>query len=356
MKKITILFLVSTCALLISACQNQAEKQHNIKIVKVDTVTTNSLQAVTKYPGKVKASEDINMAFRVSGTLQKIWVKEGAKVKAGQLLATMDPSDYQVQLAATEAKYHQIKAEAERVIALYNDGGTTPNDYDKAVYGLKQITALYQHHKDELAYTKLYAPFSGSIQKQLFEAHETVGAGMPVLSMVGEGLPEVEINLPSAEYVRRNEFKNYQCSFNIYPGKTYQLKLIGITPKANANQLYTMRLQITDKDLPVPSPGMNTMVTIFCKDDHPDAMQIPVSALLHKDGKSQVFVYNPTNSTIVSTDVTVLSLLNDGQCIITSSNLKVGQVIVTAGVRRLKDGEKVKPITPASESNIGGLL
>ena len=83
-------------------------------------------------------------------------------------------------------------------MALYKENGTTPNANDKAVYGLKQITAKYQHHKDQLEYTRLYAPFSGFIQKKLFDAHETIGAGMPVISMVSAGIPEVEINLPAA--------------------------------------------------------------------------------------------------------------------------------------------------------------
>lgn len=75
----------------------------------------------------------------------------------GQLLAELDPTDYQVQLDATEAEYKQIKAEAERVMALYKENGLLPAN-DKAVYGLKQITAKYQHHKDQLGYTRLYAP------------------------------------------------------------------------------------------------------------------------------------------------------------------------------------------------------
>ena len=85
-----------------------------------------------------------------------------------------------IHIYATEAEYQQIKAEAERVMALYKDNGTTPNANDKAVYGLKQITAKYKHHKDQLAYTRLYAPFNGYVQKRLFEAHETIGAGIDV--------------------------------------------------------------------------------------------------------------------------------------------------------------------------------
>ena len=182
------------------SCSNGAKDTREYQTVKTDTVVSAGGQTCLQYPGKVKAAQDISLAFRVSGTIQKIYVKDGARVQAGQLLAELDPTDYQVQLDATEAEYKQIKAEAERVIALYKDNGTTPSANDKAVYGLKQITAKYRHHKDQLGYTRLYAPFSGYIQKRLFEAHETVGAGMPVLSMISNSAPEVEINLPAAEY------------------------------------------------------------------------------------------------------------------------------------------------------------
>lgn len=59
-------------------------------------------------------------------------------------------------------------------MSLYKDSVTTSSANDKAVYGLKQIAAKYRHHKDQLNYTKLYAPFNGFVQKRLFEAHETI--------------------------------------------------------------------------------------------------------------------------------------------------------------------------------------
>ena len=78
----------------------------------------------------------------------------------GQLPQELDPTDYQIQLDAAEAeKYQSVKAEAEQVMALYKENVTTPDANDKAVYGLRQITAKYNHAKDQLAYTRLYAPF-----------------------------------------------------------------------------------------------------------------------------------------------------------------------------------------------------
>lgn len=187
------------------------------------------------FPGKVVASEEVGLSFKVSGTIAKIYVDEGLKVCAGQLLALMDTTDYRIQLDATQAEYDQVKADAQRVISLYDQKVTTKQNYDKAVYGLKQIEAKYNNHKNQLAYCRLYAPVAGTIQAKNFEQGENVSAGMPVLTMVGGGAPEVVINIPAADYIRRAEFESYDCSFDIFPGVKYDLKLLAVSPKANAN-------------------------------------------------------------------------------------------------------------------------
>ncbi len=74
----------------------------------------------------------------MSGTIQYMHVNDGAYVRKGQLLAELDPTDYQIQLDAAEAEYQSVKAEAERVMALYKENVTTPDANDKAVYGLRQ--------------------------------------------------------------------------------------------------------------------------------------------------------------------------------------------------------------------------
>ncbi|MGM9760015.1 MAG: efflux RND transporter periplasmic adaptor subunit [Parabacteroides sp.] len=342
--------------LLATACSKKTTQSSNLQSVKITTVTPAEEQNALQYPGKVKAAQDINLAFRVSGTIQRILVEDGSPVREGQLLAELDPSDYQVQLNATEAEYHQIKAEAERIIALYNDQGTTPNNYDKAVYGLKQITAKYQHHKDQLAYTKLYAPFNGFVQKHLFNSHETVAAGMPVISMIGSGQPEVEINLPAADYIERAHFNRFQCTFDIYPGRVYLLKLISITPKANANQLYTMRLQLLADNQPMPSVGLNTMVSIFRDSTETHVLSVPTGALLHQEEQTYIYRYNDTDLCIHRCPVQLIRLLSDGRALILSDHVKPGDTVVASGVHSLSDGEQVKPLPAQTSTNVGGLL
>lgn len=357
MKQLYLLIAILFPIVASTSCKQHTQDAANVPLVRIDTARTAEGETTLQYPGKVRAAQDISLSFRVSGTLNRILVKDGARVSEGQLLAELDPTDYQVQLDATEAEYEQIKSEAERVIALYRDNGTTPAANDKAVYGLKQISAKYQHHKDQLAYTRLYAPFSGYVQKRLFDAHETVAAGMPVISMISGGMPEVEINLPAAEYIRRESFSNYHCTFDIYPGQSYPLKLISITPKANANQLYTMRLQLAAEGRPVPSPGMNTMVTIRCTDESGAAsLSVPTGAILRKDGKTWVYAYRPSDGTVHLCEVTPLRLLNNGRTVVTSAQLTPNEQVVASGVNHLNDGDRVKLLPPISETNVGGLL
>ena len=113
--------LAGISLILFMSCARSEKGTKDTQTVKIDTVVSASSQTALQFPGKVKAAQDISLAFRVSGTIRKIYVEDGARVREGQLLAELDPADYRVQLDATEAEYKQIKAEAERVMALYKD-------------------------------------------------------------------------------------------------------------------------------------------------------------------------------------------------------------------------------------------
>jgi RND family efflux transporter MFP subunit len=354
MKNMSKNLLLSLFVLLL-ACTQKPETGHVMQTVKTDTVKIYGAKQKVVFPGKVKAASDVGLSFRIAGPIAKINVGEGQFVRKGQTLAEMDSRDYEIQLHATEAEYKQIKAEAERVISLYEKGSVTPNDYDKAVYGLKQITAKYDAHRNALADTKLLAPFDGYVQKRYFNAGETVGAGTPVIAMISAGAPEVEINIPPSDYIRRNQFESFTCEMDVYPDKIFSMDLIGVTQKANMNQLYTMRLKLKDGENQLPSPGMVAMVTIQYRSEKSEWVYIPYSAIFENEGISSVWIYNTDTETVSAQAVEISELRTDGTVVV-SEGLTTGEIVITAGVHALKEGEKVKVLPPVSKTNVGGLL
>ena len=351
-----VVFSLFGLILLMCACGNSQTKQDRGKAtVQADTVKSYQGELSIIYPGKIKAASEVKLSFRVAGPIRAVLPEVGAFVKKGELIAEIDPRDYEIQLSATEAEYNQVKEEAERVVELYKRGSVPANDYDKAVSGLKQITAKYNAHKNALADTRLTAPFDGYIQKKYYDSHETVAAGYPVMSMINSNYFDVDIDIPSSDFVRQGLFKSFSCTIDVFPGQVFPLELIEITRKANLNQLYRMRLRLK----PVPgmdiAAGMSVNVTIEYNPNEEALTVIPLSAMFEENGASAVWVYNPKTQSVTKRVIQLSKLLKTGELIV-SEGLAAGEIVVSAGVHSLKEGMSVELLKPVSKTNIGKLL
>ena len=338
-----------------SACRSSETDKKSVVMVKTEVVKPYRSELKITYPGRIRAAEDVDLSFRVAGPIVRIPVDAGGFVKKGALVAEIDPRDYALQLSATEAEYKQIKSEAERVIELYNRKSVPVNDYDKAVSGLQQISAKYSSHQNALKDTRLLAPFDGYVQKKYFEVGETVGAGMPVLSMINTQYFEVVIDIPSSDYVRQHSFRDFSCVADVYPGKSFPLELMDVTKKANLNQLYGMRLRLKPEAGYNLAAGMSVNVTIDYDPGEQSMTEIPLSALMEKDGKASVWVYLPSEKRVKSRDVKVRQILKDGSVVL-DAGLEKGEIVVSAGVHKLKEGMQVELLKSVSKTNVGGLL
>ena len=359
--KLTHLSLFSVLVMF-SACGQKEASVSEPTLVRLTQVSQVAESAHTSYPGSTRATNTSNVAFRVSGTLADVKVKEGDHVREGQVIAVMDDRDYQVQLSATEAEYAQIKADCERVIALFEDGSTTAQNYDKARYGLEQITAKYQHAKDQLADCQLKAPYNGYVQKVLHESHETVSAGMPIASLFCSNGLEVVIHIPASEFMRVESFDHFTVMFDVLPGQEFPLRLVSIAQRANANQLYEVRFLLENKGegrepLKKVTPGMTALVDIVYKVNGDVPIEVPASAVFHKGDQSYVFVYEGDDKQGVIRQVPVnVAALTVGGNMKVNTGLKPGQKVVECGVHHLTDGTTVRPNPAVSKENVGGLL
>ena len=347
-------FSVLLFAAALVSCGGKKEKTDQPLSVRIDTVRVADADAALQFPARVVSSENANVSFKVAGTLSKVYVKEGEQVSAGQLIAEIDPTDYKVQLSATEAEYANIKADAERVMSMYKDGAVTASNYDKARYGLQQITAKLQNHRNQIGYCKLYAPFSGNVKTVFFHTRETVAAGMPVVALVGSGTPEFEVNLPATTYLHRSKFRSYSATLDVLPGEVLPLRYVNVKNEANSNQLYTLRLRPVTPNSKV-SPGMSAWVTINASDNTSLAVSIPTTSIVEDNGKCHVYTYEGATHVVHSVDITVQELHTDGTAVVVG-NLQPGDMVVSSGAHYVKDGDIVTPLGRISSTNVGGLL
>lgn len=357
MKKFSYLITIFLMAAAMMSCGHKDAPQEDAPIVDVVTVKGVGEVDATTFTGRTKSASEVNLAFRVAGQIERVLVKEGDYVQKGQVVAVMDARDYQVQVAATQAEYEQVKADAERVMALYAEGNTTASNNDKARYGLQQITQKLANHRNQLADTRLRSTISGYVQTKFHESGETVSAGMPVVSVFGSGDTEVEIKISASDFAKIDKFTGFGCRFDVTGDETFPLAIDHVSQEANTSQLYTVRLKFTSAiDHKKITPGMTTMVYAeVAGNENPSMVWVPSSAVLNEGGKVMVYVYDEKSGVVKTRAVTVTSVQRDGTMQV-ESGLRSGESIVASGVHHIKDGQKVKLLQKPSESNVGGLL
>ena len=354
---------IAAISLLAASCgKKQDGNATDPQPVKICTATPASDGSQLVFPGKVVSDDKVYTAFKVAGRIASLNVKEGDKVKAGQVIGRLDDTDYRVALDAAQAEYNSVRSEAERIIALYNENATTSAAYDKATYGLQQITAKLQHARNQLDDTRLIASTGGEVKAILRHAGEVVGAGTPVLEIVDDSTPLVEIKMPATAFARLGDFSDFSCAFDAYPGKVYRLKMYAEQSVANANQLYTVKFAFAGTDAARPGIGMSTTVTLQSADaDNDSTLQtqwtIPSTALTGDVGDDNTYIFTVSaDSTLLKVPVTVVKLTREGDAVVTGPTPLGNVDIVAAGAGKLRDGMKVAPISPASASNVGNQL
>jgi RND family efflux transporter MFP subunit len=250
-----------------------------------------------------------------------------------------------------------MAAEQKRLDYLHAANNVSDNDYEKSSAGLERLKVNLENCTNRLKYTRLYAPVSGYVVKLNFENAEMVNAGTPVIELMDNSSLEVDVDLPAQAYINRNRFNSFSAKTS--QGEPFNVSLINITPKADNNQLYSMRLSVA-KGTPssLLTPGMNVEVNIdIAEADTTSAPEftIPSRSIFYDTNHTPyVWVLSP-DSTVNAVKVAVGNLADNGKVTVTSG-LSGNETIVRAGVNSLTAGEKVKVIDEPRHTNVGKQL
>ena len=356
-KKLTSVCGLAFTFLLASCGGNGLREDHNDVSHNVFLVSPQAVDGVSvrDFSGRVEEARSVSAAFKTAGPIERIYVKEGDRVRRGQLLAELDSADYVLGINQLRVQHAQFAAEFARMTRLYATGGVSDNDYEKAKAGLEQLAYQLALNENKLSYCRLLAPVDGVVTDVKFEPGEMVDAGTPGFDLMDNTRLEVVVDLPVSEYMRRDDFQSFTGRSSLLPGKTFALSMLSLTPKADNNQLFQLKLTLGPDAGVALTPGMNVGVAITMAGVGSGSVAVPVHAVFDFEGRPAVYVYEASDSTVHATPVTLSGTGADGYVTVTSG-LDLSQRIVRAGVHHLTSGEKVNVITPASDSNVGNLL
>ncbi|MCH5238896.1 MAG: efflux RND transporter periplasmic adaptor subunit [Muribaculaceae bacterium] len=338
-----ILSSLSFLLLLFSGCHKQipAEKTPVRNVILTEVESSGETYSQT-YSGVVEEGKSVNAAFMTGGKLISLKVKEGDRVRKGELLAALDATDYKIGVNQLQVQYDQMVSEKKRMDEMFARHNIAPNDYEKFEAGFEQLKLQLEMAKNKLDYTNLYSPSNGFISYKYMQPGELVDAGTPIYKITDDSSLEVSVDLPLNVYLNRKDIKSCFGSSPNVKGEI-PLKIESFTPDADNNQLYHMTLLLPSEYKKEFTPGMNISVSIEMKNEMVGETLIPSRAIFDENGITYIWTFNSTDSTLSKAKVNVIGQPVGSKSIVTG--LTGEEKIVTTGVKQLKDGEKVKVVS-----------
>lgn len=329
-----------------------------LRPVRYHRVEAETESRVRSFAGTAKAGEESKLSFKVPGTIKKLHVKLGDTVKKNDLIAELDSKDYELQVQQAEASLTKAQAEARnaaanysRVRALYENNNASRNDLDASraanESACAQVNALKKQleiARLQLSYTRLKTFSDGAIAAVDIEENENIQAGKTVVLLTSGITPEVEIAIPEIFIANIKRGDSVQVTVDAFPGKTFsaQVTEVGVAVTGTATTFpVTVNLKKSDPDI---RSGMAANVAFeFGNSDKKLHIMAPLHAVGEdRDGRF-VFLLVPGESgkkgIVRRQRVKIGEMRSDGLEIL--EGVEAGDLIVTAGLKRVKDGMEV---------------
>lgn len=346
--------------ILIAACNPQEEKKPEkiIRPVRYSEVKAQDAHFMRTFSGVAKAVVESKMSFKVAGTIQKINVKVGDRMKKGDLIARLDPTDYEIKLQEAEASLARARAEArnaaanyKRIRALYENRNVSRNELDAAraaaestEAAVRSIEKQMELAERQIDYTRLTAPADCAVAAVPVEVNENVQPGYPIATLACGSQIEVHVAVPESIINQIEEEDEAVVKFDAIDGKEFPAVVTEVGVSAVALETtfpVIVRLKSSDERM---RPGMAAEVSFKLEENAAiERMVIPAVAVAEDREGTFVFVVEPKSDgrgIVHRRSVEIGEITPEG--IEIKKGLISGDRIVTAGVSRIRDGLEVK--------------
>jgi RND family efflux transporter MFP subunit len=354
-RPIAAILAVIALAPVLAACNDTATSATATpdRPVQVQRVVFAPADENREFPGVVRARYETDLGFRVAGKMVARLVNIGDRVRAGDVVARLDPRDLQLQVESADAELTaatsnlaQAAADELRYQNLRTRGYAAVADYerkkaakDEAEGRMERAQRALDLAHNQLAYTDLKADADGVITATLAESGQVVALGQAVARLAHRGEMEAAVALPET---RLAEARQADASVRLWsdPNRRFSARLRELSPQADAaTRTYAARFTIENPDDTV-ALGMTATVRL-ARPATGRVANLPLSAILNRGTGPSVYVVEGSGA-LALRPVTVASFTEDAALV--SAGVADGDKVVTLGVQKLEPGVRVRTV------------
>lgn len=305
-----------------------------------------------QFPATVEAWRSATLAFRVPGTLEALPAQPGMMVTAGDLLARLDATDYQRVLAEREARHELAEIRYRQLDSLLSRNYTSEVSLEEARAELKAARAALDIARDNLRYTRLEAPFSGTVSRLYTENFQQLQAQQPVLLLQDESRLDIRFGVPESIISRlRPDLEPNgdicgQVRFTAHPEHQFTACYAEHESVSDAlTRTYAVTFRMPRPQAFPTHSGMSVELQVDLAPlliaPMDDGIPVPVSAVFMRDGRHWVWRLDEQSR---ARRLAVQPRRIRGQQMLIEAALQPGDRLVAAGVSQVREGMPLHPI------------
>lgn len=289
--------------------------------------------------GEFKGWEEVTLVAESQGSIQYLKVKEGQKIRKGQVIAKVDAVSLSSQLSSANSAFAKVEKDVARYERLLKVGAVSQSTLEDVRIQLENARASIAQINQQLSFTVVKSPINGVVNKLMVEETSFVMPGNEIAEIVQVERLKIIVNVAEDNLAKIKERQKVSIKTDVYPLETFEGRVSNISVKADASRKFQVTIEVGNTKDNQLRAGLFAEVNFEAlKTNETEAMFIPREAII--GSLQNPLVYIVQDSSVILQKIKVGAVINGD--VVVLEGLKNGQQVVTKGIINLTNGTKVK--------------
>ena len=306
--------------------------------VRTAQVKPVSLNETALHTGEFEGWEETSLIAEAQGTIRYIKVEEGDAVKKGDIIAKVDATSVNSQLATSEASLKKAQKDFERYQRLEKAGAVSELQKEEAQLAVDNAKANLASVQQQLGFTTVYAPISGFVDQVSVEDGSFVMPGNQIASIIQVDRLKMIIKVSEDELSRISVGQTVSVATDVYPTEGFDGKVINVSYKADPSKKFKVTIEVDNNRPRSLRAGMFGEVKFATQENAEPVLAIPRQALVGSMLDASVYLVQDNHA--IKKNITAGSRVGNNVSVL--AGLQEGEQVITSGQINLEDGDEIK--------------